>query len=425
MHTLHIIQRYWPIRGGAELHLDAFTTRLAAEGHTVTVATSDAKDFELFWHPKGRRFSESEVRHDGVTIRRFPVRHVPAAPIAYPALRRLLWLLSAVKPVPVPLLARIARYTPWMPDLWRWLRENEEPVDLVAAMTITFEPLLEAGLRFARRRGVPFVLYPLTHLGAGPAPGQDALSRFYTMRHQVDLVRRSDAAVAQTPAERDFYVDRGVDPAKIRIVGPGFEPDAVLGGDADRFRTHHKLQGPIVFMLTKMSYDKGVTHTIEAMQRLWAGGVDAHLVLAGDVLDTFGAYYDRLPEQTRSRILLLGTISDEEKRDLLAAGDILVMPSRTDSFGIVYLEAWSYGKPVIGARTWGVMDVIDEGRDGLLVPFADPPALAQAIRQLLENPEVARAMGERGKVKALTQHTWDHKYPHIRDLYSRLVAGPR
>ncbi|MBN1247666.1 MAG: glycosyltransferase family 4 protein [Anaerolineae bacterium] len=423
MRILHIIQRYWPIRGGAEIHLDAFSTRLAADGHTVTVATSDAKDFELFWHPGAGRFDASEAWHDGVRILRFPVGHVPVAQLAYPAIRRLLWLLSAIKPVPVPILSRLARWTPWMPDLWRWLRETDESFDLVAAMTITFEPLLEAGLRFARRRGVPFVLYPLTHLGAGPEPGIDALSRFYTMRHQVDLVRRSDAVVAQTPAERDFYVARGVDPTKIHIVGPGFEPDEVIGGDGSRFRARHGLEGPIVFMLTKMSYDKGVPHTIEAMAQLWATGSQAHLVLAGDVLDTFGAFYDRLPDQTRARITLLGTVSDEEKRDLLAAGDILVMPSRTDSFGIVYLEAWAYGTPVIGARTWGVMDVIDDGVDGLLVPFADPPALAEAIGYLLDNADQAQRMGERGKAKALTQHTWDHKYPGIRDLYLRLVAA--
>lgn len=422
MRILHIIQRYWPIRGGAEVHLDAFSTRLAAEGHSVTVATSDAKDFELFWHPQAARFPDAEVAHDEVRILRFPVRHVPAAPIAYPAIRRLLWMLSAVKPVPVSILARLARFTPWMPDLWRWLRKTEEPFDLVAAMTITFEPLLEAGLQFARRRGVPFVVYPLTHLGAGPAPGQDALSRFYTMRHQVDLVRHSDAVVAQTPAERGFYVARGVRPGAISVVGPGFEPGEVLGGNGERFRARHGLPGPIVFVLSKMSYDKGVPHTIEALQRLWAEGGNAHLVLAGDVLDTFHKIYDPLPPETKSRITLLGTISDEDKRDLLAAGDLLVMPSRTDSFGIVYLEAWAYATPVIGAQTWGVMDVIDDGEDGLLVPFADPPALAKAIGRLLSDPDTARRMGERGRVKALTQHTWDQKYPQIRELYTRLVA---
>ena len=423
MRILHIVQRYWPIRGGAEILLHRHSARLAEGGHDVTVLTSDAKDFELFWHPQAGRFSEREVWHDGVRILRFPVQHLPASRYAYPAIRRLLWLVSRVRPIPVAVMHHLARFTPWMPDLWRWLRETEEQFDLVAGMTITFEPLLEAGLRFAQHRSVPYVVYPLTHLGAGPRPGADALSRFYTMRHQVDLVRRSDAVVAQTPAERDFYVDQGVDSAKVQVTGPGFDPAEVAGGDANRFRERHGLKHPIAYMLTKMSYDKGVTHTIEAMRLLWDQGLEAHLVLAGDVLDTFDTYYRGLPQIDRDRILLLGTVSDQERRDLLAAGDVLVMPSRTDSFGIVYLEAWAYGKPVIGAKTWGVMDVIDDGVDGLLVPFGDPQALSAAMGRLLTNPAVASEMGLCGQEKALSRHTWDHKYPQIRDLYEKLVPG--
>lgn len=423
MHILHIIQRYWPIRGGAEIHLGEISARLAAEGHHVTVATSDALDFELFWHPKSRRFDQQEVWYNDVRVLRFPVRHLPLSSLAYPGLRRLLWILSALRPIPTSILSYIARLTPRMPDLWRWLRQTEEAFDLVAGMTICFEPLLEAGLRYARRRDVPFVAYPLTHLGAGSQPGEDELGRFYTMRHQVELVRQSDAVVAQTPAEKDFYMKKGLASEQIRVVGPGFNPQDVLGGKGQRLRERYHLDEPIVFMLTKMSYDKGVMHTIEAMQRLWYQGYRAHLVLAGDVLDTFQKYYDRLTSSIKDRILLLGMINEEEKQDLLDAGDFLVMPSRTDSFGIVYLEAWAYGKPVIGARTWGVMDVIRDQKDGLLVPFGDVTALADAIAQLLENPQMAHEMGVRGQHKALTYHTWDQKYPQVRDLYLELVKN--
>ncbi len=184
MKILHIVQRYWPARGGAETYLHEISARLVADGRQVTVATTDALDFELFWDPSRRRIPEPEGWRDGVRILRFPVRHLPFPQLAYPAWRRLLWILSHLRPVPVGLLQRLSRYTPWVPDLWRWLEQTDEPFDLVAGMTICFEPLMEAGLRFARRRGIPFVAYPLTHLGAGPRPGADALSRFYTMRHQ-------------------------------------------------------------------------------------------------------------------------------------------------------------------------------------------------------------------------------------------------
>ena len=64
---------------------------------------------------------------------------------------------------------------------------------------------------------------------------------------------------------------------------------------------------------------------------------------------------------------------------MLAAADVFAMPSRTDSFGIVYLEAWLYRLPVIAARTWGMSDVVRNGEDGLLVPFGDVSVLAQTL----------------------------------------------
>lgn len=423
MRILHLIQRYWPARGGAESHMSELSARLVAAGHQVTVATTDALDFELFWNPQRRRIASREDAHDGVRILRFPVRHLPISTLAYPGLRRLLWLLSAVRPVPVGALFRLARLTPWVPDLGRWLATTGEPFDLVAGMTICFEPLLAAGLQFARQRGLPFVNYPLTHLGAGIQPGADALSRFYTMRHQVALVRDSDAVVVQTPTEGDFYINRGLPPDRVIIGGPGVNPADVLGGEAARFRQRHNLNGPVVVSLSAMSYDKGTVHLVEAVRRLWREDRQVELVLAGAMLALFQHYLSTLPEADAKRLKMLGPIPDAEKRDMLAAADVFAMPSRTDSFGIVYLEAWLNRLPVIAARTWGMSDVVRNGEDGLLVPFGDVSVLAQTLGRLLDHPEERTALGLRGEQKVLQQYTWEHRYAPVRDLYERLSGG--
>ncbi len=119
---------------------------------------------------------------------------------------------------------------------------------------------------------------------------------------------------------------------------------------------------------------------------------------------------------------LLGFIPDEDKRDLLDAGDVFVMPSRTDSFGIVYLESWLYKKPVIGALAGGVPEVISHGEDGYLVPFGDVTRLADCIATLLTDKDLARRFGEAGCRKVLTEHTWDKKYDMISQVYRQLGA---
>lgn len=423
MNILHLIQRYAPAVGGAEQHLGEISAYLAAQGHRVTVATTNALDFEHFWDPRRRTLTEPAGEVAGVQVMRFPVRHVPPPALAYAAVRRLLWLLSALRPVPTPLLHRLARLTPWVPGLWRWLAETEERFDVVAGMTICFEPLLEAGLRLAQRRAIPFIAYPLTHLGAGPEPASDPLSRFYTMRHQLDIVRASDAVVAQTRTEKGYFVTQGATAERIAVVGPGIEPSKVLGGDGARARERFGLKTPIILSLSSMSHDKGTPHTVEAVRQLWQAGREVELVLVGALLEPFQRFLATLPAADRAQLRVLGSVDEATKRDLLAAADMLVMPSRTDSFGLVYLEAWLYRKPVIGARTWGVTDVITDGEDGLLVPFADVPALRGAIAHLLDRPEEAAAMGVRGEAKVYGAHTWAHKLPSIEALYRRVVEA--
>jgi glycosyltransferase involved in cell wall biosynthesis len=169
------------------------------------------------------------------------------------------------------------------------------------------------------------------------------------------------------------------------------------------------------------AYDKGTIHTIQAMERLWAQGCDATLILiASTTMAQFERLYESLPAATRARIKLLKAVPHATKLDALAAAELFVLPSRTDSFGIVYLEAWRYTVPVIGARAGGVPDVIDDGTDGFLVRFGDVGSLAAKIELLLRDRDLAATMGRRGHAKVLRELTFDQKYGAMRAVYAEL-----
>jgi len=422
---LHLIQRYYPFVGGSELYFAALSERFAARGDTVMVYTTDAWDLEHFW-AAGKRtidWGEETRRHNGVSVRRFATRRPPLWWLGYPVTRRAMTHLS---PLPLPgneaILRAAGHFSPWVPGLGRALRDDSARFDLVHSANIALESLILDAATYARRRDVPLVVTPFVHLGEG---GDRRVLKYYSMRHQLGALRRAAAVVAQTPREYRFLRSCGVDEVRLHLVGAGVDPATVTGGDGAAFRARHGIDGPIVACIGAMAHDKGTPHVVAALQRLWREGSEATLVLAGPALAHFTRFHAALPEADRARCRLLGFISDAEKRDLLAAADIFALPSRTDSFGIVYLEAWCCGLPVIGARAGGVPDVIADGEDGLLVPFADVPVLATALRTLLADRGMAQAFGARGRAKVLAGMTWDHVFAAFARIYDDLLGGGR
>jgi glycosyltransferase involved in cell wall biosynthesis len=346
------------------------------------------------------------------------------ATLSYPAVRRIMSLLSDLPLDLTPVLRRLGSFTPWVASLERELRTlPADRFDVVMGMTICFESLLWPALAYARRAGVPFVVVPLVHLGEAEG---STFGKYYTMRHQLALIRQADVVVTLTKIEACYLVHQGVPADRIVTTGAGADPTDVQGGDGDRFRRAFQIQDPIVLTLGTASYDKGTIHTVEAMRRLWAAGSQARLVIAGTTLDLFERYLSKLARAERARCHVLGPIDDPTKRDLLAASQLFVMPSRSESFGIVYLEAWLAGLPVIGAAAGAVTDVITDDKDGFLVPFGDVDHLAERIRLLLDQPDVAGRLGQAGRSKARQRFSWDDVYERFGRVYklgSMAMAG--
>jgi glycosyltransferase involved in cell wall biosynthesis len=132
---------------------------------------------------------------------------------------------------------------------------------------------------------------------------------------------------------------------------------------------------------------------------------------------------DRLPVGRDARFRSLDNFPEKEKIDLLAAADLLALPSAVESFGVVFLEAWAQRKPVIGANIPAVAAMVEEGQDGYLVPYDDPPALAQAILKLLNEPDQRRKMGEAGRVKVRERFEVGKVAAAMERFFQELIEG--
>ncbi len=410
MRCLHLIHRYWPARGGSEKFFIELSERLAADGDEVTVFTTDAIDIQHYWLPGKERIVAPYEVHNGVSVHRFDVKRFPRHAQALRVLGKLPGLTAK---------SLFSFPSPLVPGMLRSIGTSQR-FDLVHATALPYDSILFTASRIAKKQGIPLVMSPFFHLGESDS---DDVSRYYTRPHQLRLVKSSDRVFVQTDIERDFLEGAGYPSEKMVLLGMGINPGELQGGSGERFRRKHGVIGPIVCYIGPRTYDKGTFTLVSAMESLWRGGDPSTLVLAGADIEDFRRFHEKLPEKIRSKCLMLDFIPEDDKLDLLDACDLLVLPSRSDSFGIVFLEAWFYAKPVVGARAGGIPGLVRDGVDGLLVPFGDARELALAIRRLLLDSKYAGRLGEAGRARVLSEFTWDSKYRVVRDVYEELTGG--
>lgn len=416
---LHIIQRYYPYTGGSEQVAQVLAERQAADGHHVQVWTTNAWDLDHFWARNRRTIDQAHEMHNGVAIRRFPVVRLPTPAITYPIIRRLMVEIGRL-PRTAPILRRMAMITPRVPSLLTALRSSPQP-DLIHTANITLDFTILPALKYAQQHTIPFIITPYVHLGE---PHDRSLVRYYTMPHHIEIMRQSDRVIVMTGLEEAALADLGVPRSIMRRVGVGVEPAELMGGDAARFKAETGINQPFVLFVGTFAKEKGTLDVISAMQQLWAQGRSEELVLIGSPMAQFEQAFAALPAEIKAKIHVFARASQERKRDALAAATLLAMPSRTDSFGIVYLEAWLYKLPVIGANAGGVPDVIRHGETGLLVNYGDVNDLTNALRRLLDDPALREQFGTAGYDYTLRELTWDRKYAQMMDVYTELgVSG--
>ncbi len=426
---VHVTHRYLPGLGGTERLLAGLANRQAAAGHRVTViAPSTLSDLSLPPAPAGALPAKEKIGQ--VCVRRFQVAGLPGGPAGYNALRRLLRTISDLPVEQTPALSqallliaiRISRLTPSSPDLDSVLSDTIRDADAVHFMNICYEGFGWRALAVARQRRLPFVCTPLIHLGES---ANSVVRRYYTMRQQIALCRQADHILAATYLESDYLASVGIDQPKITVAGVAIEPDQPAG-DGGRFRQRHGLaDGPIVVYVGPYQQDKGVYTLVEAAGKLNSAGRSANLVLVGQSNQRFASWLNQKSFARAGWLRLLGQVDDQEKADALAAGSVLALPSRTDSFGLVVLEGWHAGLPAVVARAGGLPAVVEDGVDGLVVEYGNADQLAFALDRLLSDPTLAGRLAANGRQKLAERYNWELVYPKVQAVFDRLVKERR
>lgn len=247
------------------------------------------------------------------------------------------------------------------------------------------------------------------------------------------IVARCDRVIAGSVAEaRDLIRLYRAPRRRICVVQLGVDLRALRAGDVTALRRSLGLEGHRVLLFAgRLEPLKGADIVLEAVARLEAPRFDdvVALVIGEDSGDgaAAGGERRRLEEVAgergiQTRVRFLGAVVHEQLAGYYRLADVCVVPSKTESFGLVALEAQALGTPVVAAAVGGLIEVVDDGRTGLLVRGRDPSAFAEAITALLDDDDRRAAMGEAARRRAAT-FTWDRSVQRLVAIYGRLTGA--
>ena len=219
----------------------------------------------------------------------------------------------------------------------------------------------------------------------------------------------------QTKTEKQTLINLGVNGDRITVTGMG----AILAEKADSqaFKATYKTPDPIILFLAQHHSYKGYQQLLQAAPIVWKRFPEAQFVFAGPAIANSEKYF----KNQDPRIHRLGSLSLQDKSNALAACTLLCVPSSQESFGGVYTEAWHFDKPVIGCNIPAVSEVIDHGINGYLVN-QNPIEIADAICQILLNPNQALKMGQNGNQKLQAKFTWNRIAEITESIYQRVTG---
>jgi glycosyltransferase involved in cell wall biosynthesis len=383
---LHVAASYLPaVRyGGTIVSVHGLCRALARRGHDVHVFTTSVDGPSDSAVPHG-----TPVQIDGVNV----------------------WYFQS----------RNARRLYYAPELAANLRRQVGDFAVVHTHAIYLWPLWSAA-RHAWRAGVPYVVSPRGMLEKELIEQKSQVWKAAAIGFiEKRTLERAAAIHVTSRREADEARAFGFDLPPICEIPNGVDRDGDTGA-ASAAVEKVVAAGPYALFLGRINWKKGLDRLLRALVH----APSTRLVLAGNDEENYRPVLERIAiaEGVADRIVFTGAVGGADKALLLKRARMLVLPSYSENFGNVVLEAMAAGRPVIVTPEVGVADLVRDANVGF-VADGDPVSLGSAMARLSSDRSLGDTLGARGQVLASTRYSWDAAAARMETLYAGLTTGVR
>ncbi|MHA1370295.1 MAG: glycosyltransferase family 4 protein [Promethearchaeota archaeon] len=407
----HVPPRYFPAISGAEFYFQRIS-EILNEKYNINVYCTDALDFQAFRDIKGKRYTLNKLPE---SINNIPVYRFKITYDSNEILKEKQGLESDV--IGRLNCDNILKLGPFSKELGTCLDRIE-----VNIFHTTFFPYCNIlyALKSALKKKIPCVVTPFIHI-SNPRYLIDDLT----------ILNKFSRILVCTNQEGEFLKNFGIDPLKIKRITMGVDlkpfENVNITPFIKRFNVDPRSSNLVLFCGYK-NYEKGALTVLKSIPLILEKNDSVFFIFIGPATRQFNIELKKI-RQYKDKVINLGPSNlsgyfDKIKLSAFNCCDVFTMPSRSDAFGIAFLEAWACKKPVISADTPAMREIFQDGREGFQIPFNNHEKLADRILYLLENKKERLKMGSNGYNKIINEKlTWQHVAEKISEIYENEIKA--
>ena len=411
---LYLPTRYFPAISGAEFYLQRMAEILISKyRYKIDIFTSNAVDFRALRDPNGKIIRREEKQFEIVNnlkINRYPIRYE----------NHLEEKIKNIKSIPVynslklsdECLKKFLKNGPYLAELLEFFIDSGNiNYDLIHTTFFPYFNLI-ISLILGKLLNRPVILTPFFHF-SNPRYRDSSL---------LEILRKFDMLIACTNLEKKYLINKvGIPDEKIKVIpmGVDYKKFEINNKESvkyynfkEKFFRKKEKKYQLVLYCGYKNHEKGTISILKAIPYILDKIRKIYFVFIGPSTMAYNREFSKIQKLTSAKIInftpdnLTGYF-DKKKISAFQEADIFIMPSRSDAFGIAYLEAWAAGKPVIGANIGATPEVIRDNIDGFLVEYDNPTDIAEKVVKLLKNKRLRKRFGAAGKGKVIQNYTWE------------------